>query len=81
MSQHVASQILAALESRLASVAPVYLLPVHAVALARVAADLLPFGTMPLMLLAAVGWLLTLLVWGGQVIPIYLAPRPDGKAG
>ncbi len=56
-------------------------LAVHAVALARVAADLLPFGTMPLMLLAAVGWLLTLLVWGGQVIPIYLAPRPDGKAG
>lgn len=34
MSQHVSSQILAALESRLASVAPVYLLPVHAVALA-----------------------------------------------
>ena len=34
MTQHVASQILAALESRLASVAPVYLLPVHAVALA-----------------------------------------------
>lgn len=34
MSQHVASQILAAIESRLAAVAPVYLLPVHAVALA-----------------------------------------------
>lgn len=56
-------------------------LAMHAVALARVAADLLPLGSTALMLIAAIGWLLALLVWGSRVVPIYLAPRADGKAG
>ncbi|MBX9348629.1 NnrS family protein [Chromobacterium vaccinii] len=51
-------------------------------ALARVAADLLPVGWRAGMYgLAAAGWLLTLLLWGRRFLPVYLRPRADGKDG
>lgn len=51
-------------------------------ALARVLADILPAGlTGMLYLLAAGGWLLTLLCWGKLFIPAYLKRREDGKPG
>ncbi|WP_084612755.1 NnrS family protein [Pseudogulbenkiania sp. MAI-1] len=51
-------------------------------ALARVLADILPAGLTGLLyVLAACGWLLTLLCWGRLFIPIYLKRREDGKPG
>lgn len=57
-------------------------LAAHWMALARVLADILPTGlTGMLYVLAASGWLITLLCWGRLFIPAYLKRREDGKPG
>ncbi|WP_434634996.1 NnrS family protein [Chromobacterium sp. CV08] len=57
-------------------------LAAHWLALARVAADLLPLGWRGgLYGLAAAGCSLTLLLWGGRFLPVYLRPRADGQPG
>ncbi|POZ60977.1 NnrS family protein [Chromobacterium alticapitis] len=57
-------------------------LAAHWLALARVAADALPAAWRPALYgLAALGWLLTILLWGRQFLPAYLLPRADGKPG
>ncbi|WP_236261583.1 NnrS family protein [Pseudogulbenkiania ferrooxidans] len=57
-------------------------LAAHWMALARVLADLPPAGlTSVLYVVAAGGWLLTLLCWGRLFIPAYLKRREDGKPG
>ena len=57
-------------------------LAAQGLALARVAADLLPPGWRPVLYsLAAVACLLTLACWGKQFLPAYLRPRADGKPG
>lgn len=50
------------------------------VALARIAADLMPDG-MAWQAAAAVGWLLAMTPWIARLGRIYLAPRADGKPG
>lgn len=57
-------------------------LAAHWLALARVLADVLPLPWRPACYgMAALGWLLTLLLWGRQFLPAYLLPRADGKPG
>lgn len=57
-------------------------LVLHGVAAARVFADVLP-GVLsgPLLVLAAVGWLAVFGIWLHRLLPIYLTPRADGRAG
>lgn len=55
-------------------------LALHAVALARVLASIGPWPAGALSAIALV-WVLVLLIWAARVLPIYLRPRTDGKAG
>lgn len=54
---------------------------VHGIALTRVLAEISPDWRMPMYVASAVGALLAFAVWGSRFVPIYLKPRPDGKAG
>lgn len=56
-------------------------LGLHAVAAARVLADLLPVGQAALLAAAALGWLAVFVPWAVRLVPIYLKPRADGRPG
>ncbi|HLP96994.1 MAG TPA: NnrS family protein [Sideroxyarcus sp.] len=51
------------------------------VALARMAADMLPLNSGMLYLLAACGWLACFLPWVWRYLPAYWRPRADGQPG
>ncbi len=56
-------------------------LALHAVALVRVLADVLPVAHDALLLLAGLGWLAVFGPWVTRLLPIYLKPRADGRPG
>jgi uncharacterized protein involved in response to NO len=56
-------------------------LGLHGVAALRVLADVLPVGQALLLVAAGVGWLVVFLPWTSRLVPIYLAPRSDGREG
>ncbi len=58
------------------------LLGVNAVAVLRVAAELVPSGAAAVLnLAAALAWLAVLGAWVGHYLPIYFRPRLDGRPG